>query len=146
MEIINTEGEVFNMFNSVSGHAQEFGHAGAHEVAEEGFVGTLLHHLGKTAEILIFLIGAMTIVEIVDLHRGFDVLKGWVNTRSKKAATVDHGRALAFILSAIIDNLTATIVLVTLLRKLVPERERTHLVRCPHRDRRQRRRGLVAHR
>lgn len=122
LEIINTEGEVFNMFNSASGHAQEFGHAGAHEFAEEGFVGALLHHLGKTAEILIFLIGAMTIVEIVDLHRGFDVFKSWVNTRSKKRLLWIMG-GLAFILSAIIDNLTATIVLVTLLRKLVPERD-----------------------
>ncbi|WP_116107022.1 sodium:proton antiporter NhaD [Lewinella sp. IMCC34191] len=122
LEIINTEGEVFNMMNSISGEAMEVGHAGAHEVAEEGFVGALLHHLGKTAEILIFLIGAMTIVEIVDLHRGFDILKGWVNTRSKKKLLWIVG-ALGFILSAIIDNLTATIVLVTLLRKLVPDRE-----------------------
>lgn len=90
--------------------------------AEEGFVNTLLHHLGKTAEILIFLIGAMTIVEIVDLHRGFDILKGWVKTRSKKRLLWIVG-ILGFILSAIIDNLTATIVLVTLLRKLIPDRE-----------------------
>ena len=122
LEIINTEGEVFNMMNSISGEAMEVGHAGAHEVAEEGFVGALLHHLGKTAEILIFLIGAMTIVEIVDLHRGFDILKGWVKTRSKKKLLWIVG-GLGFILSAIIDNLTATIVLVTLLRKLVPDRE-----------------------
>ena len=122
LEIINTEGEVFNMFNSLSGEAMEVGHAGAHEEAEEGFVGTLLHHLGKTAEILIFLIGAMTIVEIVDLHRGFDVIKGWVNTRNKKKLLWIVG-GLGFILSAIIDNLTATIVLVTLLRKLVPDQD-----------------------
>jgi Na+/H+ antiporter NhaD/arsenite permease-like protein len=76
----------------------------------------------KTAEILIFLIGAMTIVEIVDLHRGFDILKGWISTRSKNRLLWIVG-ALGFILSAIIDNLTATIVLVTLLRKLVPDRE-----------------------
>ena len=122
LEIVNTEGEVFNMFNSLSGDAMEFGHAGAHELAEEGFVGTLLHHLGKTAEILIFLIGAMTIVEIVDLHRGFDVLKSWVHTRNKKKLLWIVG-GLGFMLSAIIDNLTATIVLVTLLRKLVPDRD-----------------------
>ncbi len=122
LEIVNTEGEVFNMANSISGEAMEVGHAGAHEVAEEGFVGALLHHLGKTAEILIFLIGAMTIVEIVDLHRGFDILKGWVKTRSKKKLLWIVG-VLGFILSAIIDNLTATIVLVTLLRKLVPDRD-----------------------
>lgn len=88
----------------------------------EGFNNTLLHHLGKTAEILIFLIGAMTIVEIIDLHRGFEILKGWVNTRSKKRLLWILG-GLAFILSAIIDNLTATIVLVTLLRKIIPNRD-----------------------
>jgi Na+/H+ antiporter NhaD/arsenite permease-like protein len=88
------------------------------EMAEEGFESTLLHHLGKTAEILIFLIGAMTIVEIIDLHRGFGVLKGAVRTKSKKKLLWIIG-ILAFVLSAIIDNLTATIVLVTLLRKLI---------------------------
>ncbi|MEM6771047.1 MAG: sodium:proton antiporter NhaD, partial [Bacteroidota bacterium] len=93
-----------------------------HHTNDEGFGSNLLHHLGKTAEILIFLIGAMTIVEIVDLHRGFDILKGWINTRSRKKLLWIVG-ALGFILSAIIDNLTATIVLVTLLRKLVPDRD-----------------------
>lgn len=92
----------------------------AHD-AEEGFKNTLLHHLGKTAEILVFLIGAMTIVEIIDLHRGFDILKSWVRTRNKKRLLWIIG-VLAFILSAIIDNLTATIVLVTLLRKLIHDR------------------------
>ncbi|XOD69339.1 MAG: sodium:proton antiporter NhaD [Flavobacteriales bacterium AspAUS03] len=82
----------------------------------------LLHHLGKTAEILIFLIGAMTIVEIVDMHLGFDALKAMVKTRSKrKLLWVLSG--LAFFLSAVIDNLTATIVLITLLKKLVTRRE-----------------------
>lgn len=93
-----------------------------HHTNEEGFGSNLLHHLGKTAEILIFLIGAMTIVEIVDLHRGFDILKGWIRTRSRKKLLWIVG-VLGFILSAIIDNLTATIVLVTLLRKLVPDRD-----------------------
>lgn len=93
-----------------------------HHTNEEGFGNNLLHHLGKTAEILIFLIGAMTIVEIVDLHRGFDILKGWISTRSRKKLLWIVG-ILGFILSAIIDNLTATIVLVTLLRKLVPDQK-----------------------
>lgn len=89
--------------------------------AEEGFKNILLHHLGKTAEILIFLIGAMTIVEIIDLHRGFEILKSYVKTKNKKKLLWIVG-VLGFILSAIIDNLTATIVLVTLLRKLIPNR------------------------
>jgi Na+/H+ antiporter NhaD/arsenite permease-like protein len=113
LEVIDTHNHIYSMAD----HA-----GGAHGDVEEGFIGTLLHHLGKTAEILIFLIGAMTIVEIVDLHRGFDILKGWIRTRSKNRLLWIVG-ALGFILSAIIDNLTATIVLVTLLRKLVPDRE-----------------------
>jgi len=110
-------------FNVIDGHENVFSFLGSHdnEHAEEGFSNLLLHHLGKTAEILVFLIGAMTIVEIIDLHRGFDVLKSWVKTRSKKKLLWILA-ILAFILSAIIDNLTATIVLVTLLRKLIPNR------------------------
>jgi len=110
LTVIDTHNHIFDASN---GYTEE---------VEEGFVNTLLHHLGKTAEILVFLIGAMTIVEIIDLHRGFDILKSWVNTRDKKKLLwIICG--LAFILSAIIDNLTATIVLITLLRKIIPNKE-----------------------
>lgn len=95
------------------------GSAAQSELNEE-FRATLLHHLGKTAEILMFLIGAMTIVEIVDLHRGFDILKSWVKTCSKRKLLWILC-LLAWLLSAIIDNLTTTIVLVTLIRKLIPQ-------------------------
>ncbi|WP_432412808.1 sodium:proton antiporter NhaD [Rasiella sp. SM2506] len=109
-------------FDVIDTHEKAFNFLGGGEVAEEGFENTLLHHLGKTSEILIFLIGAMTIVEIIDLHRGFEVLKSAVKTKSKRKLLWIIG-ILAFILSAIIDNLTATIVLITLLRKLIPNRE-----------------------
>lgn len=82
----------------------------------------LLHHLGKTAEILVFLLGAMTIVEIIDYFDGFATIKGFIKTRSKKKLLWLFA-ILAFILSAIIDNLTATIVLVTILQKVIKERE-----------------------
>ncbi|MBX2826997.1 MAG: sodium:proton antiporter NhaD [Flavobacteriaceae bacterium] len=108
-------------FDVIDTYENVFKHTGG-EAAEHGFENTLLHHLGKTAEILIFLIGAMTIVEIIDLHRGFEVLKGAVRTKSKKKLLWIIG-ILAFILSAIIDNLTATIVLVTLLRKLIQSKK-----------------------
>jgi Na+/H+ antiporter NhaD/arsenite permease-like protein len=81
----------------------------------------LLHHLGLTAEILIFLLGAMTIVEIIDFFRGFLGIKRLVKTRSKTKILWIFG-FLAFVLSAIIDNLTATIVLITLLQKIVKDR------------------------
>lgn len=80
----------------------------------------LLHHLGKTAEILVFLLGAMTIVEITNYYNGFGAIKQFVNTRDRRTLLwIMSG--LAFILSAIIDNLTATIVLITILKKLVPD-------------------------
>tara|TARA_B100000965_G_C19585226_1_gene755406 strand:- start:1279 stop:2607 length:1329 start_codon:yes stop_codon:yes gene_type:complete len=82
----------------------------------------LLHHLGKTAEILVFLLGAMTIVEIIDFFRGFLGIKRLVKTRSKVKLLWIFG-FLAFFLSAIIDNLTATIVLITLLQKIVEDKK-----------------------
>ncbi len=109
-------------FSVIDTHENVFSFLTGGEEASHGLENTLLHHLGKTAEILVFLIGAMTIVEIIDLHRGFEVLKGAVKTKSKKKLLWVIG-ILAFILSAIIDNLTATIVLVTLLRKLIHNKE-----------------------
>lgn len=108
--VIDGYGAVFNI-NSADIHQQE-----------HGFEGLLLHHIGKVAEILIFLIGAMTIVELIDLHRGFDVLKDMVKTKSKIRLLWITG-IVGFILSAVIDNLTATIVLISLLRKLINNRE-----------------------
>ncbi|GAA4888185.1 sodium:proton antiporter NhaD [Flaviramulus aquimarinus] len=82
---------------------------------------TLLHHLGKTSEILVFLLGAMTIVEIIDYFDGFATIKGFIKTK-KKSKILWIFAILAFILSAIIDNLTATIVLVSILQKIVKDR------------------------
>ena len=81
----------------------------------------LLHHLGKTAEILVFLLGAMTIVEIIDYFDGFATIKQFLRTRNK-ARLLWIFACLAFVLSAIIDNLTATIVLVTILQKVIQDR------------------------
>ena len=83
---------------------------------------TLLHHLGKTAEILVFLLGAMTIVEIIDYFDVFSTIKSAVNFNSRKKLLWMFS-ALAFILSAIIDNLTATIVLISILQKIVKDRD-----------------------
>lgn len=88
----------------------------------DGFHNLLLHHFGKISEILIFLIGAMTIVELISLHNGFDIVKEWIQTKDKTKLLWIIG-VLAFILSAIIDNLTTTIVLVTILRKLFSKQE-----------------------
>jgi Na+/H+ antiporter NhaD/arsenite permease-like protein len=92
----------------------DLGHEERMKVMEE----TLLYHFGKTAEILIFLIGAMTIVEIIDHFNGFATIQSFVRTNQKRQLLWIMA-ILAFVLSAIIDNLTATIVLITILRKLV---------------------------
>jgi Na+/H+ antiporter NhaD/arsenite permease-like protein len=81
---------------------------------------TLLHHFGKTCEILMFLVGAMTIVEIIDHFEGFSTIKTYIKS-NKKRTLLWIVAILAFVLSAIIDNLTATIVLITILRKLLSD-------------------------
>ncbi|HLU81257.1 MAG TPA: sodium:proton antiporter NhaD [Flavobacteriaceae bacterium] len=104
--IVNDEGIVFNILSGG-------------EAAIDGFENNMLHHFGKTAEILIFLVGAMTIVEIIDLHQGFEIMKRFVRTQNRKQLLWIIG-TIGFLLSAVIDNLTTTIVLITIIRKLVP--------------------------
>lgn len=82
------------------------------------------HHLGEIAEILFFLLGAMTIVELMDVHDSFKVITDRITTRNK-VVLLWVLSLITFFLSAILDNLTTTIVMVSLLRKLVnDEKER----------------------
>jgi len=81
----------------------------------------MAYHLSHTSEILIFLLGAMTIVEIIDYYNGFEKIKSFIRTKSKKKLLWIFS-ILAFILSAIIDNLTATIVLITILQKVIKDK------------------------
>lgn len=104
------------------GHVVAHGAGGAHDYYKDELGPTLLHHIGKTAEILIFLIGAMTIVELIDLHKGFSAITDRIKT-TQKSTMLWLIMPLAFFLSATLDNLACTIVLVSLLRKLVPVRE-----------------------
>ncbi|PWH83472.1 sodium:proton antiporter [Algibacter marinivivus] len=99
---------------------ENFGLLG-HEEKVHMMEETLLHHLGKTSEILVFLLGAMTIVEIIDYFDGFATIKNFIKTK-KKSKILWIFAILAFILSAIIDNLTATIVLISILQKIVKDR------------------------
>lgn len=80
----------------------------------------LLHHLGETCEILFFLMGAMTIVEIVDANGGFYFVKDALATKSKRAL-LWRITLMTFFLSAILDNLTTSIVMIMVLRKLVDD-------------------------
>lgn len=110
-------------FGDLPTHA-EHGAGGGHGASSKDswLEGSLLHHLGKTAEILFFLLGAMTIVEIIDHFDGFSTFKNYIRTKNKKKLLWIFA-FLAFILSAIIDNLTATIVLITILQKIIKDKE-----------------------
>ncbi len=81
---------------------------------------TIEHHLGSTATTLFFLMGAMTIVELVDQNGGFNFVRDTLKTKSKKAL-LWRIAFMTFILSAILDNLTTSIVMIMILRKLVSE-------------------------
>lgn len=78
----------------------------------------LLEHMGEISGILFFLLGAMTIVELIDAHDGFEPISAAIKTTNKfKLLTIIT--VLAFFLSAVLDNLTTTIVLISLVAKLV---------------------------
>lgn len=86
----------------------------------------LLEQVADIAGILFFLMGAMTIVELIDAHNGFDVISRLIHTSSKRVLLFTVA-IIAFILSAVLDNLTTTIVMVALIRKLVKEQETRRL-------------------
>ena len=80
------------------------------------------HHLGSTATTLFFLMGAMTIVELVDQNGGFNFVRDTLQTKSKRAL-LWRIAFMTFILSAILDNLTTSIVMIMILRKLVADKK-----------------------
>ena len=88
-----------------------------HTVSEE-----LLHHLGEIASILFFLLGAMTIVELIDSHNGFDIITQKIRTSSKSTLLLII-TAVTFFLSALLDNLTTAIVMTSLCSKILNEKE-----------------------
>ena len=82
----------------------------------------LMHYFGEISGLLIFLLGAMTIVEIIDLHKGFSVITHRIRTKSILKLLWIVG-FVTFFLSSMLDNLATTIIMVTLLRKLMPKGE-----------------------
>lgn len=90
--------------------------------SSEVVVPALSHHLADIAGILFFLLGAMTIVELIDAHDGFELITARITSTSKKRLVWVIG-LLTFFLSAVLDNLTTTIVMVSLLRILFPSQK-----------------------
>ncbi len=84
----------------------------------------LVEQLGDTCEILVFLIGAMAIVDLIDLHGGFSVITNHITTRNK-CKLMWLMAFITFFMSAVLDNMTTTIIMVMLLRRMIPNaRER----------------------
>ena len=85
------------------------------------------HNVSEVAQIIFFLMGAMALVELIDSHRGFKIITDRITTKS-------HRKMLwiiafvTFFLSAVLDNLTTTILMVSLLRKLVPNKQERFFV------------------
>lgn len=92
----------------------------AHE--SEKVADELSHHLGSVAEILFFLLGAMTIVELVDAHHGFKLITDRITSKNKVTLLWILG-LITFFLSAALDNLTTAIVMVSVVRKLIKDPE-----------------------
>lgn len=82
----------------------------------------LLGHLGSISEILFFLLGAMTIVELVDSHEGFRIITDSIHT-TKKVRLLWIISFITFFLSSVLDNLTTAIVMMALLRKLIADKK-----------------------
>lgn len=87
-----------------------------------GDASDLGHHLASTSEILFFLLGAMTLVELVDAHQGFYFVSRLIKTQNVVKLLWIVG-VVTFFMSAVLDNLTSSIVMVTLLRKLISNKE-----------------------
>lgn len=81
---------------------------------------TLMHHLGEISGILFFLLGAMTLVELVDAHGGFDIITNKIIT-TNKTRLLWILSLVTFFMSAALDNLTTTIIMAALLRKLISD-------------------------
>ncbi len=87
------------------------------------------HHVSDVSQIIFFLMGAMTLVELIDSHRGFKIVTDRIQTQSKRKMLWIIG-GVTFFLSAVLDNLTTTILMLSLLRKLVPQASERFLLCC----------------
>ena len=91
--------------------------SGSEEVVQQ-----LIEHIGSISQIIFFLLGAMTIVELIDSYNGFEVITKQIKTNDKRILLVILS-FITFFLSSVLDNLTTTIVMVTLTRKLLNEKK-----------------------
>lgn len=99
------------------------------QIALDKDLALLGHHVSDISQIIFFLLGAMTLVELVDSHKGFRLITNLICTTSKRSL-LWIVTLITFFLSGILDNLTTTILMISLLRKLVPAKEDRILFSC----------------
>jgi len=90
--------------------------------SDSNVVSNLSHHLASISEIVFFLLGAMTIVELIDAHDGFEIITDFIKTKNKRYLLIIIS-LIAFILSAMLDNLTTAIVMATIVKKIIPDKK-----------------------
>lgn len=102
--------------------ANEFGEEGYSNLAVFDYVTSvqIIEHVGDIAEILFFLMGAMTIVELIDVHGGFSIITDKITVKNKRKLLWIIG-LITFFMSAVLDNLTTAIVMTMMLRKMVTD-------------------------
>ena len=87
------------------------------------------HHISNVSQIIFFLLGAMTLVELIDSHKGFNTIVSWIHTKNKRKLLLLIS-FIAFFFSAVLDNLTTTILMISILRKLIPSGKDRLLANC----------------
>ncbi len=107
-----------DFIHSGGGHGEQGIEAMRHFIVHN----EIIYHLGEIGQILFFLMGAMTIVEVIDKHDGFKIITDKIKT-TKKVKLLWILSFLTFFMTATLDNLTTTIVMVALLRKLIADKE-----------------------
>src|SRR6187551_211665 len=111
-----------HFFNDLKKTAVDFASLTPHQIHTEYVIESLGHHLNEIAQILFFLMGAMTIVELVDAHHGFRFITDRIHTKNPKQL-LWIVCWVTFFLSSVLDNLTTAIVMVSLIRKLIPNKD-----------------------
>ena len=87
------------------------------------------HHVSDISQIIFFLMGAMALVELIDSHKGFQLITDIIHTRSQRKLLWVIA-AIAFCLSGILDNLTTTILMISLLKKIIPQKKDRIVFSC----------------
>jgi Na+/H+ antiporter NhaD/arsenite permease-like protein len=102
---------------------------GLSSLAMDENIKKLGEHLSSVSQIIFFLMGAMTLVELIDSHKGFKIVTDIIQTSSKRKMLWVVS-VTSFLLSAVLDNLTTTILMISLLRKMIPTRNERFLLSC----------------